>query len=166
MSRVEPLAMPADSPFAGNEFRGVMARRPEILEQWNVFGDVVRFSGRLEPELKEEVRRATASQVGCRFCASFGDPKDVYADPREAVAVRLARTIADDPKKVDDALFAEVRGHFDEEEVVELVAMICLVAVSGQSFGTVMDVAAASDEYTMQYEQWVGNSMAGPRGGV
>ena len=90
----------------------------------------------------------------------------MYADPREAVAVRLARTIADDPKKVDDALFAEVRGHFDEEEVVELVAMICLVAVSGQSFGTVMDVAAASDEYTMQYEQWVGNSMAGPRGGV
>ena len=70
-------------------------------------------------ELKEEVRRATAPQVGCRFCASFGDPKDVYTDPREAVAVRLARTIADDPKKVDDALFAEVREHFDEEEWLE-----------------------------------------------
>ncbi len=160
MPRIEPLPLPPDSPFAGNEFRGVLARRPEILEHWNALGDAVRFSGRLEPELKEEVRRATAPQVGCRFCASFGDPKGSYDDPREAVAVRLATTIADDPKKVDDALFAEVREHFDDDEVVELVVMICLVAVSGQAFGTVMDVAAASAEYTMQYETWVQDSMA------
>jgi alkylhydroperoxidase family enzyme len=160
MPRVEPLALPADSPFAGNEFRGVLSHRPEVLAQWTALGDVVRFSGVLPPELKEEVRRATAAQVGCRFCASFGDPKPVHDDPREEVAVRLARTIADDPKKVDDALFRELRTYFNDEELVELVAMICMVSVSGQTFGAVMDVAAANAEYTQQYEQWVEDSMS------
>jgi alkylhydroperoxidase family enzyme len=160
MPRVEPRALPASSPFAGNEFRGVLAHRPEVLEQWNALGDVVRFSGVLPPELKEEVRRATAAQVGCSFCASFGDPKPAYTDPREAVAVRLAKTIADDPKKVDDALFAELREHFNDEELVELVAMICMVSVSGQTFGAVMAVGAANAEYTQQYEQWVEDSMS------
>jgi alkylhydroperoxidase family enzyme len=160
MSRIQPLELPADSPFAGNQFRGVLAHCPDVLEQWNALGDVVRFSGRLSPELKEEVRRSTAMQVGCEFCASFGAPKSEHTDPREAVAVRLAKTIAEDPKKVDDALFAEVRRHFTAEETVELVAMICLVAVSGQTFGTVMKVEAANAEYTMQYAQWVEDSMA------
>jgi alkylhydroperoxidase family enzyme len=160
MPRVEPLALPADSPFAGNEFRGVLAHRPEILEQWNALGDVVRFSGVLPPELKEEVRRATAAQVGCSFCASFGDPKPEHTDPREEVAVRLARTIADDPKTVDDALFAELRQHFTEEELVELVALICMVSVSGQTFGAVMRVGAANAAYAEQYEQWRDTSMA------
>ncbi len=158
MSRIEPLALPM--PFTGNEFRGVLAHCPDVLERWNALGDVLRFSGKLPPELKEEVRRSTASQVGCEFCASFGEPKSEYTDPREAVAVRLAKTIADDPKKVDDELFAELREHFTDEELVELVAMICLVAVSGQTFGTVMAVAAANDEYAMQYEAWVADSMA------
>jgi alkylhydroperoxidase family enzyme len=160
MPRVEPRALPASSPFAGNEFRGVLAHRPEVLEQWNALGDVVRFSGKLSPELKEEVRRATAVQVGCAFCASFGDPKAEHTDPREEVAVRLARTIADDPKRVDDALFAELRRHFDDEELVELVAMICMVSVSGQTFGAVMAIGAANAEYTAQYEQWVEDSMS------
>jgi alkylhydroperoxidase family enzyme len=160
MPRVEPRALPASSPFAGNEFRGVLAHRPEVLEQWTALGDVVRFSGVLPAELKEEVRRATAAQVGCSFCASFGDPKSEYSDPREEVAVRLAKTIADDPKKVDDALFAELREHFNDEELVELVAMICMVSVSGQTFGAVMAVAAANAEYTQQYEQWVEDSMS------
>ncbi len=160
MSRVEPLPLPADSRFAGNHYRGVLARCPDVLAQWTALGDVVRFSGKLPPELKEEVRRATAVQVGCKWCASFGDPKREYTDPREAIAVRLAKTIADDPGKVDDALFAELRVHFDDEELVELVAMICLVSVSGQTFGAVMGIDAANEEYTTQYERWVEDSMA------
>ena len=130
-----------------SRYRGVLAHCPDVLAQWTALGDVVRFSGKLPPELKEEVRRATAVQVGCKWCASFGDPKREYTDPREAIAVRLAKTIADDPKKVDDELFAELRVYFTDEELVELVAMICMVSV-------------ANEEYTMQYERWVADSMA------
>ena len=72
----------------------------------------------------------------------------------------MAKTIADDPKKVDDELFAELRVHFTDEELVELVAMICMVSVSGQTFGAVMGIDAANEEYTMQYERWVADSMA------
>jgi alkylhydroperoxidase family enzyme len=160
MPRIDPVPLPPGSPFAGNTYRGILAHCPELAERWASFGEVARFGGKLPPELKEEVRRATATQVGCTFCASFGEPKSEYTDPREEAAVRLARTIADDPKKVDDALFAELRGHFADDELVELVALICLNSVAGQMFGSVMGVEAADAEYALQYEQWVEDNVA------
>jgi alkylhydroperoxidase family enzyme len=137
----------------------VLAHCPDILQRWAALGTTVRFGGVLPPELKEEVRRSTAQQIGCVFCASFGDPKPEHTDAREAVAVRLARTIADDPKLVDDAMFEELRLHFTDEEIVELVATISFVVVGGQTFGAVMGIESASAEYALVYEQWVEENM-------
>ncbi len=163
MPRVAPVPLPPESPFVGNQFRGVLTHCPELLERWSALGEIARFGGTLPPTLKEEVRRSTAAQVGCAFCASFGDPKDDHPDAREEVAVRLARRIVDDPTDVGDALFDELRQHFREAEIVELVALICLNSVAGQMFGAVMSVDAADAEYTRRYEQWVKDQMALPR---
>ena len=139
----------------------VLAHCPEIAEAWSRLGPIVRFQGFLPPELKEEVRRSTAAEIGCRFCASFGAPKHEYADEREELAVRLALQVARDPKGVDDALFDELRAHFTEPEIVELVAMISFVVVGGQTFGAVLGIESASAEYALAYEQWLEESMAG-----
>ncbi len=138
----------------------VLAHCPDIAEAWSALGPVVRFGGVLPPELKEEVRRSTAAQIGCHFCASFGDPKAVYEDDREELAVRLARRIADDPKSVDEALFEELRLRFTDREIVELVAMISFVVVGGQTFGAALGIESASAEYALAYEQWVEDNMA------
>jgi alkylhydroperoxidase family enzyme len=138
----------------------VLAHCPDILDRWSELGTTVRFGGVLPPELKEEVRRSTARQIGCVFCASFGDPKSEHTDVREALAVRLARTIADDPKLVDDSMFEELRLHFTDEEIVELVATISFVVVGGQTFGAVMGIESASAEYALVYEHWVEENMA------
>ena len=42
--------------------------------------------------------------------------------PRERAALRFAEKLATDHLKVDDELWAEVRRHFTEAEVIELVA--------------------------------------------
>ena len=42
--------------------------------------------------------------------------------PRERVALRFAEKLAVDHRKVDDALWAELRSHFSEAEIIELVA--------------------------------------------
>jgi alkylhydroperoxidase family enzyme len=42
--------------------------------------------------------------------------------PRERAAIRFAEKLAVDHRKVDDALWSEVRRHFSEAEVIELVA--------------------------------------------
>ena len=96
-------------------------------------------------------RRAGGMQV----VRPFGDPSPSTRHPREAIAVRLAKTIADDPRRVDDELFAELRVHFTDEELVELVAMICMVSVSGQTFGAVMAIDAENEDHTMLHERWV-----------
>ncbi len=42
--------------------------------------------------------------------------------PRERAALRYAEKLAVDHQKVDDALWAELRQHFSEAEIIELVA--------------------------------------------
>ena len=50
------------------------------------------------------------------------DDASPLLSPREHAAVRFAEKMAVDHRKVDDALWAEVRTHFSEAEVIELVA--------------------------------------------
>ena len=45
---------------------------------------------------------------------------------REKAALRLAERMATDAHNIDDELWAELRRHFDEGEVVELLASIGL----------------------------------------
>jgi alkylhydroperoxidase family enzyme len=42
--------------------------------------------------------------------------------PRERTAIRFAEKLAVDHRKVDDAFWAELRRHFSEAEIIELVA--------------------------------------------
>jgi alkylhydroperoxidase family enzyme len=41
----------------------------------------------------------------------------------EKVALRYARALTLEPQSIDDALFAAVREHYDEGEIVEISAM-------------------------------------------
>ena len=41
---------------------------------------------------------------------------------RERVAIRFAEKLAVDHRKVDEALWSELREHFSEAEIIELVA--------------------------------------------
>ena len=45
---------------------------------------------------------------------------------RDKVALRLAEKMTIDPHGVDDAQWADVRRHFDEGEVIELLAAVGL----------------------------------------
>jgi alkylhydroperoxidase family enzyme len=45
---------------------------------------------------------------------------------REKTALRLAERMTTDPHKIDDAHWTDLRRHFDEGEIVELLAAIGL----------------------------------------
>jgi alkylhydroperoxidase family enzyme len=53
------------------------------------------------------------------------ESRDDFTD-QEKAALRLADRMTLDANGVDDALWAEVRKHFDEGEVIELLAAIGL----------------------------------------
>ena len=54
--------------------------------------------------------------------AAIDDETSDLISPRERVALRFAEKLAVDHRKVDDALWAELRRHFSEAEIIELVA--------------------------------------------
>ena len=64
--------------------------------------------------------------------------------PREALAVELAERMAFDPHAVDDAFWAELRQHFSEEELVELV-FAAGIFNWGNKFNITMRMDAAPD---------------------
>jgi alkylhydroperoxidase family enzyme len=51
--------------------------------------------------------------------------------PREAAAIALVDRIIVDPHSVDDALFAELRRHFSDDEIIELICASSLFTWAG-----------------------------------
>jgi alkylhydroperoxidase family enzyme len=70
------------------------------------------------------VRYAGARHAGATEAkiAAIDDESSDLLSPRERVALRFAERLAVDHQKVDDALWAEMRRHFSEAEIIELVA--------------------------------------------
>ena len=54
--------------------------------------------------------------------AAIDDETSGLLSPRERAAIRFAEKLAVDHRKVDDAFWSEIRRHFSEAEIVELVA--------------------------------------------
>lgn len=54
--------------------------------------------------------------------AAIGDETSDLLTARERTAIRFAEKLAVDHRKVDDAFWAEMRRHFSEAEIIELVA--------------------------------------------
>jgi alkylhydroperoxidase family enzyme len=70
------------------------------------------------------VRYAGARHAGATEAkiAAIDDESSDLLTARERVAIRFAEKLAVDHHKVDDTLWAELRAHFTEAEIVELVA--------------------------------------------
>jgi len=70
------------------------------------------------------VRYAGARHAGATEAkiAAIDDESSDLLSPRERAALRFAEKLAVDHRKVDDGLWTELRRHFSEPEIIELVA--------------------------------------------
>jgi len=70
------------------------------------------------------VRYAGARHAGAteEKIAAINDETSDLITPRERAALRFAEKLAVDHQKVDEALWSELRSHFSEAEIIELVA--------------------------------------------
>jgi uncharacterized peroxidase-related enzyme len=121
-----------------------MAHRPEILRAVAGLSQAAR-TGAVSPELKELVALVASTAAGCRYCQAHTasnatrkgahaekiaqvwsyESSDLFSDADRA-ALRLAHHAALVPNAVTDEDFEELRGHFDDGEIVELMTMIAL----------------------------------------
>jgi uncharacterized peroxidase-related enzyme len=130
--------------FAPNDAL-VMARRPALLRAVGALVEAAYGGGRLDAGLKRLIGEATSKAAGCFYCAahaadgargrgvadhkiaavwSYEDsPKFTEA---ERAAIRVGMNAGMTPNATTDADFAELRRHFDDDEIVEIVAVIAL----------------------------------------
>jgi len=127
-----------------NMFR-TMAHRPEIFATMQSHFAAVLNTGTVPTKLKELiiVRTSQVNQTPyclashTRLARSFGWSEDQLAHlaewperddftPAEKAAIRLAETVTRDAHSLSDEQFAELRTHYSEGEIVELLCAIGL----------------------------------------
>ena len=123
-----------------------MAHLPGLPQAFAQLTGVVWGSTGVDPALKALVAVMASQAAGCRYCQAhtahraheqFGvsaeklsalwsfEQADCFDAPERA-ALRVAAGSAQAPSAVDDAAMAELRRHFEDSAVAELVAVIAL----------------------------------------
>ena len=130
--------------FMPNSIR-TMARRPNIAKRFGALNQAVLYEGTVSEELKMLVSLISSQASGCRYCQSHmanlssiykaSDKKiaavwefessELFSDAERA-ALRLAYKASLLPNEASDEDFAELAKHFDEGQVVEIVASVAL----------------------------------------
>jgi uncharacterized peroxidase-related enzyme len=130
--------------FTPNSIR-TMARRPDIVRAFMQLNQAVLYGGTVAEELKMLVSLIASQAAGCRYCqAHMANLSKIYKASEEKIgrvwefetadcfsgaeraALRLAYKGALSPAQATQADFDEVYRHFDEGQVVEIVASIAL----------------------------------------
>lgn len=122
-----------------------LGRSPEILRGFGALSGAVLGHCRVEPSLRQLVAFVASTAAGCRYCqahtshgaAKLGVPAEKLEsafefetsplfDDAERAALRLARDAALQPNATTPAHFEALRRHFDEGQIVDLVAIVSL----------------------------------------
>lgn len=122
------------------EMLQAIAMRPELLESFASFGNSIYPGGILPRELKECVILKASLMNACQFCANSHisimkqlkiaqDPVTYLAEienssERHRVTLEYTEIVTRDSNKVTPDLFARLKQHFSEPEIVELTFLI------------------------------------------
>jgi uncharacterized peroxidase-related enzyme len=153
-----------------------MAHRPDLLRGFLALRKGVMGSGTLPLELKNLIANIASSTAGCRYCQAhsvFGAARSGAGRERlealweyrtsgrfsdaERAALDLAAAAASVPNAVTDEVFAEVRRHWDDGEIVEIMGVVALFGFLNRwndSLATELEDAAAE----------VAGDLLGPQG--
>jgi len=116
--------------------------KPTFIGQ-SLFELTLEKAKRVDNHLKELATLKAASVVGCEFCLDIGsfiasksgiseqqlrdlpfhEESEAFSD-LEKLVLDYAAAMSRTPQEVDDAIFARLRQHFDERQMVELTAII------------------------------------------
>jgi uncharacterized peroxidase-related enzyme len=122
-----------------------MQRRPAIAQAFMDLNKAVLYEGTVPDELKMLVSLVTSQASGCRYCqAHMTNLASIYKasdekiravwefetsplfSPAERAALRLGYHAALVPNEATAEDFDELKRHFDEGQIVEIVATIAL----------------------------------------
>jgi AhpD family alkylhydroperoxidase len=124
----------------------IWAHRPKMMSGMGKFQQAVRKGNAVEERLKNLVELKGAQMIGCEFCVDLGSQicrnsgltdQELLALPRyrqselfterEKLALDYTAGVMQTPVDVTDELFARVKKHFSDEQLVEITALLTVV---------------------------------------
>ena len=124
----------------------IWAHQPKMLSGMGKFQQSVRKGHMVDERLKNLVELKGAQMIGCEFCVDLGSQicrnsgfsdDELLALPRyrrsnlfterEKVALDYAAAVMRTPVEVTDELFAGMKQHFTDEQLVEITALLTVV---------------------------------------
>lgn len=140
---------------------GVYGHLPGLLLGYGAFEQATARQGRVPERLKALAVLKAAAVVNCEFCCDIASALAQQAGVSEAQVLALphyrdsdefgelerlvldyAVAITRTPARVDDDLFASLRRHFDERQLVELTNVIALENMRAR-FNSAFDMTPA-----------------------
>ena len=124
----------------------VMGRRPRVLEEFQGFFAAIMREGDVDPGLKQLIAHVVSRSAGCAYCqahtghfahtlagvsvdkieAVWEFEQSPLYDESERAALRLALAAGTVPNSATDEHFADLRRHYSESEIVEIVSVISM----------------------------------------
>jgi AhpD family alkylhydroperoxidase len=126
----------------------IWAHQPKMMSGMGKFQQAVRKGSSVDERLKNLVELKGAQMIGCEFCVDLGSQicrnsglsdDELLALPRyrqselfterEKVALDYTVGVMRTPVEVSDELFARVKEHFSDEQLVEITALLTVVNI-------------------------------------
>jgi AhpD family alkylhydroperoxidase len=131
---------------SGMEPMEIWAYQPKMMLGMGKFNQAVRKGKSVDERLKNLVELKGAQMIGCEFCVDLGSqicrnsgfsdeellalPRYHHSDlftEREKLTLDYAVAVMRTPVEVTDELFARMKEHFSDEQLVEITALLTLV---------------------------------------
>jgi AhpD family alkylhydroperoxidase len=131
---------------SGIEPMEIWAHQPKMMIGMGKFNQAVRKGQSVDDRLKNLVELKGAQMIGCEFCVDLGSqicrnsglsdeellalPRHRQSDlftEREKLALDYAVAVMRTPVEVTDELFARIKEHFSDEQLVEITALLTVV---------------------------------------
>ncbi len=123
----------------------IMARHPALMDAVGALVGALYGAGAVDPALKRLIGEATSKAAGCFYCSAHAakgaktlgvdaarieavwnfEDSDLFTDAERA-AIRVAMKSGMSPNETTDEDFAELKRHFSDDEIVEIVGVIAM----------------------------------------
>jgi AhpD family alkylhydroperoxidase len=130
----------------GIEPMEIWAYQPKMMMAMGKFNQAIRKRHDVDARLKNLVELKGAQMIGCEFCVDLGAQicrnsglsddellalpsyrsSDLFTD-REKIALDYTVAVMRTPVEMTDELFARMREHFSEKQMVEITGLLTLV---------------------------------------
>jgi 4-carboxymuconolactone decarboxylase len=158
----------------------IWAHQPKMMIGMGRFNQAIRKGKTVDERIKNLVELKGAQMIGCEYCVDLGSQicrksgladeellglptyrsSDLFND-REKAALDYAVAVMRTPVEMTDELFARMKEHFSDEQIVEITALLTLVNLDRFNAAFGIGSAGFSDGMVCVLPDRPGASLAG-----